>query len=82
MKIRNLIIAGAIAGTAFAALVFEGWMIVETCVPGNADYEGGTGLCNVQNAAAAKAQAEKDAAAAKKQSEADKAEAIRKANAK
>lgn len=46
---------------AIAALASYGNQIKQTCVPGNADYEAGTGICSARNAANTIAQAKRDA---------------------
>ena len=63
MKKRYLI--PAVATAALAGLYFHGSNIQKTCVPGNADYEAGTGICSARNAASAVAQAKRDADDAK-----------------
>ena len=62
MKKRFLI--PAVATAALTGLYIFGSNIQKTCVPGNADYEAGTGICNAKNAASdavKKAAAEKAA---------------------
>ena len=53
MKKRFLIPLLAVAG--FAGLAVYGNHIQNTCVAGNADFEAGTGVCNVKNRAALEA---------------------------
>ena len=46
--IRNGCIAGVV-GLAPIGVIAYGNAIVQTCVPGNSDYEAGTGLCTAKN---------------------------------
>ena len=50
MKKRFLIPAVSVA--ALAGLAVFGGNIQKTCVPGNTDYENGTGICSAKNRAA------------------------------
>jgi len=84
MKLRNFAIASAItAGSALTGLFAFGVLIGQTCVPGNAAYEAGTGICVAQNAATAKekAIADKQAAEQKLKDEKARAEQVRRAEA-
>lgn len=84
MKLRNFAIASAItAGSALTGLFAFGIVIGHTCVPGNAAYEAGTGICVAQNAAIAKekAIADKQAAEQKLKDEKARAEQVRRAEA-
>lgn len=84
MKLRNFAIASAItAGSALTGLFAFGIVIGQTCVPGNAAYEAGTGICVAQNAAIAKekAVADKQAAEQKLKDEKARAEQVRRAEA-
>lgn len=56
MKKRFLIPAVTIA--LLGGMAVHGSNIQKTCVPGNADYEAGTGICNAKNAFTAKQQQE------------------------
>ena len=69
-------IAAASALSALSALYALGTNIEKTCVPGNSDFEAGTGVCNVKNRAAtpeAQAQLAKDKAEKAAKAEADRA---------
>ena len=84
MKLRNFAIASAItASSALTGLFAFGIVIGQTCVPGNAAYEAGTGICVAQNAVTAKekAIADKQAAEQKLKDEKARAEQVRRAEA-
>jgi hypothetical protein len=65
MKKRFLIPAvAAVSIAVLAGLATYGRRIQATCVPGNADYEAGTGICSARNAQAHAAAQTKAASAA------------------
>ena len=75
MKKRYALAAFTLA--AFTGLYIHGSKINATCVPGNADYAAGTGLCNVKNAKADASQAKADADAKVKATAEAKTEALK-----
>ena len=62
---KKRFIAAIAATAAISGLYAFGLTIQNTCVPGNAAYEAGTGICNSNNAATAKEEAAEVAAKAK-----------------
>ena len=70
MKKRYIAAAGLVA--SLTGLYILGSKVNETCVPGNADYEAGTGICNAKNAASDAAEVVAKAEAAAKAKEASK----------
>ena len=69
--------AAALALATLTGLGIYGSKINATCVPGNADYAAGTGLCTVKNAEAATKQAKSDAEAKVKATAEAKADALK-----